>query len=58
MEKVRLEDALSVLSKREKEVYLMSRGCGLSYSEIACYVIISRSAVQKMIERAESKTTR
>jgi positive control factor len=51
----RIEDALSVLTKREREVYLMSRGYSLSYSEIANYLCISSSSVQTMIERAEKK---
>ncbi|ANB62276.1 RNA polymerase sigma factor, sigma-70 family protein (plasmid) [Anoxybacillus amylolyticus] len=51
----RIEDALSVLTEREKEVYLMSRGYCLTYSEIANYLCISSSSVQTMIERAEKK---
>jgi positive control factor len=51
----RIEDALSVLADREREVYLMSRGYCLTYSEIANYLCISSSSVQTMIERAEKK---
>jgi len=51
----RIEDALSVLTEREREVYLMSRGYCLTYSEIANYLCISSSSVQTMIERAEKK---
>jgi positive control factor len=51
----RVEDALSVLTDREREVYLMSRGYCLTYSEIANYLCISSSSVQTMIERAEKK---
>ncbi|AXM89371.1 Fis family transcriptional regulator [Anoxybacillus ayderensis] len=54
-DKQRIEDALSVLTEREKEVYLMSRGYCLTYSEIANYLCISSSSVQTMIERAEKK---
>lgn len=54
-EKIQLEDALSVLTEREKEVYLMSRGYCLTYSEIACYLVVSRSTVQTLVERAERK---
>lgn len=54
-EKERLEDALSVLTKKEREVYLMSRGFCLSYAEIANYLCVSRSAVQDTVERAEKK---
>lgn len=51
----RIEDALSVLTDREREVYLMSRGYCLTYGEIANYLCISSSSVQTMIERAERK---
>ena len=51
----RIEDALSVLTEREREVYLMSRGYCLTYGEIANYLCISSSSVQTMIERAERK---
>jgi positive control factor len=51
----RIEDALSVLTKREREVYMMSRGYCLTYSEIANYLCISSSSVQTMVERAERK---
>lgn len=54
-DKQRIEDALSVLTDREREVYLMSRGYCLTYSEIANYLCISSSSVQTMIQRAEKK---
>ncbi len=57
-DKQRIEDALSVLTDREREVYLMSRGYCLTYSEIANYLCISPSSVQTMIERAEKKIKR
>lgn len=57
-DKVRLEDALSLLTEREKEVYLMSRGYCLTYREIARYLDITCSTVQSMIERAEKKIAR
>ncbi|KSU63658.1 Fis family transcriptional regulator [[Bacillus] enclensis] len=50
-----IDDALSVLTAKEKEVYLMSRGHCLSYNKIANYLCISSSSVQTMIERAEKK---
>jgi positive control factor len=50
-----IEDALSVLTAKEKEVYLLSRGHCVSYSQIANYLCISSSSVQTMIERAEKK---
>lgn len=57
-DKIRLEDALSLLTEREKEVYLMSRGYCLTYREIARYLDITCSTVQSMIERAEKKIAR
>lgn len=57
-DKIRLEDALSLLTEREKEVYLMSRGYCLTYREIARYLNITCSTVQSMIERAEKKIAR
>ncbi|CEG28094.1 sigma factor-like helix-turn-helix DNA-binding protein [Bacillus sp. B-jedd] len=51
----RIEDALSVLTPREKEVYLMAKEIGLSYSQIARYLKVSKSAVQDSIRRAEGK---
>ncbi|HFK1514987.1 TPA: sigma-70 family RNA polymerase sigma factor [Bacillus cereus] len=57
-DKIRLEDALSLLTIREKEVYFMSRGHCLTYKEIANYLDLSCSTVQTMIERAEKKIAR
>lgn len=51
----RINQALSVLTEKEKEVYLMSRGHCLTYSQIARILCVSRSTVQTMIERAENK---
>ncbi|MGC4378273.1 sigma-70 family RNA polymerase sigma factor [Fictibacillus sp. Mic-4] len=51
----RIEDALSVLTDREREIYLMKRGHCFSYEEIAAYLCISKGTVQKNIERAEKK---
>lgn len=53
-DKIRLEDALSLLTEREKEACLMSRGYCLTYREIARYL----DTVQSMIERAEKKIAR
>jgi positive control factor len=54
-DKKRINQALSVLTEKEKEIYLMSRGHCLTYSQIARYLCISRSSVQSTIERAENK---
>lgn len=57
-DRIRIEDALSTLTEREKEVYLMSRGHCLSYEMIASYLEVSKGTVQTMIERAEKKIGR
>lgn len=54
-DKERIEDALSVLSKREKEIYLMSRGQNIPYSQIAKYLGITIGTVKTNIKRAEAK---
>jgi RNA polymerase sigma factor (sigma-70 family) len=51
----RLEDALSVLTEREKEMYLMSKGGCLSYYQISEMLNVAKSTVQDTIERAEKK---
>ncbi|POD46272.1 hypothetical protein BKM15_25870 [Pseudomonas syringae pv. syringae] len=54
-DRLRIEDALSVLSDKEKEAYLMSKGNCLSFSQIAKYLKLSKSTVQDRVERAERK---
>lgn len=54
-DKMRIEDALSVLTEREKEIYLMSRGYSLPFSQIAKYLGISVNTVKSNIKRAERK---
>jgi positive control factor len=54
-DKNRINQALSVLTEKEKEIYLMSRGHCLTYSQIARYLCLSRSTIQSTIERAENK---
>jgi positive control factor len=56
--KNRIEDALCVLTDNEKEMYLMSRGHTLSYSEIAGYFNVKKGTVQKTVERAEKKISK
>lgn len=51
----KIDAALSTLTTLEREVYLMSRGHCLSYSEIAGMLGIAKGTVQKMIERSEKK---
>jgi positive control factor len=54
-DRARINEALLVLTDKEKEMYLMSRGHCLSYSQIASYLKITKSTVQKTVERAEKK---
>ncbi|WP_096201908.1 sigma factor-like helix-turn-helix DNA-binding protein [Bacillus sp. FJAT-45350] len=54
-DKMRIEDALSVLTTREKEMYVMSRGQMISYERIASMLVVSKSTVQTTVERAERK---
>lgn len=58
VDRERIEDALSVLTEREREIYLMSRGNCLSYSQIARYLGIQKTSVQNRIESAERKIAR
>jgi positive control factor len=51
----RVEEALRVLTPLEREVYVMSRGRGISYAEIAGYLGVKRTTVACKIERAERK---
>ncbi|MBD7966254.1 sigma factor-like helix-turn-helix DNA-binding protein [Fictibacillus norfolkensis] len=57
-DKERIMDALCVLTDKEREMYLMSRGHCLTYSQIAGYFVTTRSAVQNNVERAEKKISK
>lgn len=54
-DRARIEDALSVLTEREREVYLMAKGGCLSYSQIAEKLNVAKGTVQDTLERAEKK---
>ncbi|PGT89297.1 Fis family transcriptional regulator [Bacillus sp. AFS040349] len=54
-EQERIEDALSVLTKKEREIYLMSRGYCIRYKDIANYLGVSVSTVKTNIKRSEKK---
>jgi positive control factor len=51
----KVEEALRVLTPLEREVYVMSRGRGISYAEIAGYLGMKWTTVACKIERAERK---
>jgi len=54
-DKQRLEDALSVLTEKEKDMYLLHHEQGFSYKEIASLVGVKKSTVQTNMKRAENK---
>ncbi|SFT03594.1 sigma-70 family RNA polymerase sigma factor [Marininema halotolerans] len=51
----RIDEALSLLTVREREVYELSRGEGFTSVEIGEMLAISEGAVRKMIQRGEEK---
>lgn len=54
-ERFQIDDALSSLSEREKQVYTFRYGLCFSIGQVALEMDISRSSVQTMLERAEKK---
>jgi len=56
-DKYRIEDALSVLTADEKEVFLMHHVQLLSIGEIAKLKKLAKSTIQKQLERGKKKIT-
>jgi positive control factor len=56
-ERQQIEDALCVLSEREKECYVMAYGECFSHSEIAEMLNLSVSSVETYLKRANLKIT-
>lgn len=54
-EKQRIADALSSLTEKEKEIYLMCKGNSLGYAKIAKQLGIKKTTVQTIIKRCERK---
>ncbi|MGN7169287.1 sigma factor-like helix-turn-helix DNA-binding protein [Paenibacillus cellulositrophicus] len=54
-ERFQIDDALSTLSDREKQAYILRYGLCFSIGQVAQEMVISRSSVQKMLERADQK---
>ncbi|NOV01359.1 sigma factor-like helix-turn-helix DNA-binding protein [Paenibacillus planticolens] len=54
-EKKKIVDILLCLSTRERQCYLFHMAHGLTYAEIADRLRVSRTSVQKFVERAKSK---
>lgn len=56
-QRFQIEDALSRLSPRERECYVLAHGECFSFKEIADMLGISKSSVEEYVERAQSKVT-
>lgn len=54
-DRIQLEDALSTLTEREKEIYVMSRGHGFTQEKISNYLGVKRTTVQEYLKRADKK---
>lgn len=54
-QRFQIEDALSRLSPRERECYVLSHGECFSFREIALMLNITKSGVQEYVERAQKK---
>lgn len=54
-DRIQLEDALSTLTKNEREVYIMSRGSSITQEKIAVMLGVSRNTVKKALLRADNK---
>lgn len=55
-DRIQLEDALSTLTEREKEIYVMSRGYGFTQDKISNYLKVKRTTVQEYLKRADKKS--
>ncbi|RFB28286.1 sigma factor-like helix-turn-helix DNA-binding protein [Brevibacillus sp. VP] len=53
-----LEEALSILSEREKECYIMAHGRGYTHREISEIMKLARGTVAKYIVRAQLKISK
>lgn len=54
-ERFQIDDALSTLSEREKQAYVLHFGLCFSLRQVALEMGITKSAVQTMLERSEKK---
>ena len=52
-EKERLEFALSALSDKQREIYMLVRGKGLTYDQAANIMGMKRSAISSSLERSD-----
>lgn len=54
-QRFQIEDALSRLSDRERECYVLAHGECFSFAEIAEFLNISKGSVETYVERAQKK---
>ncbi|MED3069398.1 sigma-70 family RNA polymerase sigma factor [Bacillus thuringiensis] len=54
---IKLEDALSTLTEREKEIFMMSKGNCFSMGKVSEILGVTKSTVQTTLERANKKVT-
>lgn len=54
----RIEDALSVLTRREKEMFILNKVEGFSYEQIADLLGVKKATVQSNMKRAEIKMSK
>ncbi|WP_301173281.1 sigma factor-like helix-turn-helix DNA-binding protein [Brevibacillus nitrificans] len=54
-QKFQLEDALSSLTDRERECYVLTHGEGFSFEDTARLLQITKSSVQTLVTRAQGK---
>lgn len=54
-ERFQIEDALSRLSERERDCYVMAHGECFSFGEIANMLGLSKGSVEEYVERAQKK---
>ncbi|MGD8188554.1 sigma factor-like helix-turn-helix DNA-binding protein [Brevibacillus ginsengisoli] len=56
-EMFRLEEALSCLTERERECYILTHGEGFSFEDTAKLLKITKGSVQTYVKRAQAKIT-
>lgn len=57
-ERFQIEDALTGLSERERECFVLSRGECFSYNDIAKMLGIKKASVKEYVERAQVKISK
>lgn len=55
---IKLEDALSTLTEKEREIYIMFKGNCLSMDKISNLLKVSKGTIQKSIQRSDVKIAR